>query len=186
MKTNNKEKMTMQEMMLENRTVFLTTAITPEVLSNMMATLFYLDALSDEPINLYISSPGGHVDAGLGIIDVMNSLRSPVHCYAIGTVASMASIIFVYGAKRIMTSNANIMIHQPLGGVQGQASDILITATRILEMKNKLTRMVCERTGLSEKKVSDMMDRDTWLDYDMAKKYGFLTIEESEDDQEAA
>jgi ATP-dependent Clp protease protease subunit len=174
MKASN-EKMTMQEMMLENRTVFLTTTITSEVLSNIMAIFFYLDALSNEPIHLYISSPGGHVDAGLGIIDLMNEIQSPVHCYAIGTVASMASIIFLYGDKRVMLPNAQIMIHQPLGGVQGQASDIIITATRILEMKNKLNRMVVERTGLDIEKVETMMDRDTWVDYDRAVELGFLT-----------
>lgn len=184
MKSNKKEKLSMQEMLIENRTIFLTTAITSEVLSNMMATLFYLDALSDEPIHLYISSPGGHVDAGLGIIDLLNQIRSAVYTYAIGTVASMASIIFLYGDRRVMLTNAQIMIHQPLGGVQGQASDIVITANRILEMKIKLTRMVCERTGLSEDKVSNMMDRDTWLDYDKALLYGFLTKDEMDNEQQ--
>jgi ATP-dependent Clp protease protease subunit len=175
MKANNKEKLTMTEMLIDNRTIFLTTAITSEVLSKMITMLFYLDAISDEPIHMYISSPGGQVDAGLGIIDVMNEIQSPIHTYAIGTVASMASIIFLYGEKRVMLPNAEIMIHQPLGGVQGQASDIVITANRILETKNKLTRMVSERTGLSEKRVSNMMDRDTWLDLEKAQLHGFLT-----------
>jgi ATP-dependent Clp protease protease subunit len=186
MKSNNKEKMSMQEMLIENRTIFLTSAITSDLLSSMMATLFYLDAVSDEPIHMYISSPGGQVDAGLGIIDVMNEIRSPVYTYAIGTVASMASIIFLYGDQRVMLPNAEIMIHQPLGGVQGQASDIVITANRILETKNKLTHMVCDRTGLTEKRVSNMMDRDTWLNLEKARLYGFLTKSDVVEDQNVA
>ena len=171
-----------QELM-SNRTLLITEAITPTLLSSVMSHLFYFDSLSDEPIHIYISSPGGDVMAGLGIIDIMNEINSPVYTYAVGTVASMASIIFLYGEQRTMLKNSQIMIHQPLGGVQGQASDIVITANRILEMKNKLTKMVSERTGLPENSVSDMMDRDTWLDYDKAGELGFLSdFDDAHDD----
>ncbi len=170
-----KEKSTsIYDEMMNNRMIFITEAITVELLARVMPTLFYFDAISNEPIHIYISSAGGDVMAGLGIIDLMNEIKSPVHTYAIGLVASMASMIFLFGQERTMLPNAQIMIHQPLGQAMGQASDIEITTKRILATKHKLTRMVVERTGMAESKVVEMMDRDTWLDYNMAKESGFL------------
>jgi len=157
-----------------DRIVFVHEPITSQLAMTVNAQLLYLDAISDEPIQLYISSPGGEVMAGLSILDIMASLRSPVHTVALGMVASMASILLVYGDRRYMLPNAQVMLHQPLGGAQGQASDIEITAQQIIKIKKKLNAMLAERTGRPLEEIERVTDRDSYFDAEESLAFGLV------------
>jgi len=157
-----------------DRIVFVHEPITSQLAMIVNAQLLYLDALGDEPIQLYISSPGGEVMAGLSILDIMTSLRSPVHTVALGMVASMASILLVHGDRRYMLPNAQVMLHQPLGGAQGQASDIEITAQQIIKIKKKLNAMLADKTGQPLEKIERVTDRDSYFDAEESLAFGLV------------
>ncbi len=157
-----------------DRIVFVHEPITSQLAMIVNAQLLYMDALSDEPIQLYISSPGGEVMAGLSILDIMTSLRSPVHTVALGMVASMASILLVHGDRRYMLPNAQVMLHQPLGGAQGQASDIEITAQQIIKIKKKLNAMLADKTGQPLEKIERVTDRDSYFDAEESLAFGLV------------
>jgi ATP-dependent Clp protease protease subunit len=123
---------------------------------------------------MYISSPGGSVMAGLAILDTMNLINAPVHTYAMGLVASMAAVLFTCGEKghRYMLPNAEVMIHQPLGGYSGQASDIEIHTKHILNLKRRLYLILSEATGQSTKVIEKESDRDNYMEAEAAIKFG--------------
>jgi ATP-dependent Clp protease protease subunit len=123
-----------------------------------------------------VNSPGGHVSAGLAIIDTMNHIKNDVSTVCVGMAASMGAVILASGAKgkRYSLPNSEIMIHQPLGGAQGQATDIQITAKQILKLKEKLNRMMAERTGKTYEQIEKDADRDYYMSADEAKKYGIV------------
>jgi ATP-dependent Clp protease protease subunit len=123
---------------------------------------------------MYISSPGGSVMAGLAILDTMNLINAPVHTYAMGLVASMAAVLFTCGEKahRYMLPNAEVMIHQPLGGYSGQASDIEIHTKHILNLKRRLYVILSEATGQSTKVIEKESDRDNYMEAEAAIKFG--------------
>ena len=149
--------------LLKDRIIFLSGGIDDNVANTVIAQLLFLEAEDPEKdIFLYVNTPGGHVHAGLAIVDVMNFVKPDINTICVGMAASMGSIIMAYGAKgkRAMLENSEIMIHQPLGGTEGQATDIEISAKHILMTKEKLTNMIAERTGKSAKQVSEDMDRD--------------------------
>ena len=162
--------------LLKDRIIFLGTSIDDHVGSSIVAQLLFLDAESNEDITVYINSPGGYVSAGMAIIDTMNYIKSEVSTVCIGNAASMGAMILSAGekGKRFALENAEVMIHQPLGGISGQASDIEITAKNIIKTKNKLRDMLSENTGQKKEKIELDMDRDFWLDADEAKKYGLV------------
>jgi len=130
----------------------------------------------EKDIYLYINSPGGYIHSGMAILDTMNYIRPEIHTICVGMAASMASVILAYGekGKRSILENAEVMIHQPLGGAEGQATDIEISAKHILFNKDKLKKMIAERTGQKETKVSEDMDRDYYMTAEEAKKYGIV------------
>ena len=130
----------------------------------------------DKEINLYINSPGGSVTAGMAIYDTMQYLRCPVSTLCIGMAASMGAFLLAAGAKgmRRTLPNAEIMIHQPLGGAQGQASDIVIHAENILKIKKKMNQILAQRTGQPLEKVEQDTDRDHFLDAEEALAYGIV------------
>lgn len=155
-----------------NRTIFIMSPIDTQSMASFILELFSLDSLSHDPIHIYICSPGGSVMDGFAIIDAMGQVHSPIYTYALGLVASMASIIFMYGDKRYMAAHAQIMLHQPLGGFNGQASDIEITARKILELKATINHMVATRCHRDIALVTSETDRDMYLDVQAAIDYG--------------
>ena len=163
--------------MLKDRIIFLGDEIDDHVANLVVAQLLFLDAEdSEKDINLYINSPGGSVTAGLAILDTMNYIKADVSTICVGLAASMGAVLLSSGAKekRFALPNAEIMIHQPLGGARGQASDIRIHADWITKTKTKLNNILSENTGQSFDKVEEDTDRDNFMTADEAKQYGLV------------
>ena len=163
--------------LLKERIIFLGTGINDEVANAVVAQLLFLAKEDPEKdINMYINSPGGSVYAGLAIIDTMNIIKPDVATIAIGSAASMGTMILTSGkkGKRFALPNSTIHIHQPLGGAEGQASDIEITAKEILRIKKLLKDMIVTQTGQKDAKVEKDMDRDFFMTAEQAKDYGLI------------
>jgi len=163
--------------LLRERIIFLGGPIDDAVANIVIAQLLYLQ--SEDPkkdISLYINSPGGHVHSGLAIIDTMNHIKPDVSTLCVGMAASMGSHILASGTKgkRFALSNSQIMIHQPHGGMEGQASDIEINARQILKLRENLNKIFAKATGQPISRVEKDMDRDFFMDPDEAKKYGII------------
>ncbi|MBO5526086.1 MAG: ATP-dependent Clp endopeptidase proteolytic subunit ClpP [Clostridia bacterium] len=163
--------------LLEDRIIFLTGEIDDAMANTVVAQLIYLEGKdASKDINLYINSPGGSVTAGLAIYDTMNYIKCPVATNCIGMAASMAAVLLSSGAKgkRYALPNSEVMIHQPLGGAQGQASDIKIVADHIMKTKQKLNRILAENTGKPIEEIERDTDRDNYLSADEALRYGLI------------
>ncbi len=162
--------------LLKERIVFVSGEIEPQMANNVVAQLLFLAAESDEDITLYINSGGGAVVAGMAILDTMNYIKPAVSTVCVGLAASMAAVLLAAGArgKRLALPNAEIMIHQPLGGAEGQASDIQIHAQHILRTKEKLIKMLAETTGQSVATVEKDLDRDNFMEAEAALRYGLI------------
>ena len=163
--------------LLKERIIFLGTPIDDTVASLIIAQLLFLEAEnSDKDIFLYINSPGGYVSAGLGIFDTMNYIKPNVATICMGAASSMAAVLLAGGApgKRSALPNSRVMIHQPLGGAQGQASDIEITAREIGKLKKELYEIIANHSGQKYDKVYKDSDRDYWMKAQEAKKYGMI------------
>lgn len=163
--------------LLKERIVFLGTAIDDNVANVVVAQLLFLQSQdAKKPISLYINSPGGSVTAGMAIYDTMNLVSAPVHTFCIGQCASMGALLLTAGEKgyRHALPMSRIMIHQPLGGAEGQATDIEIRTKEILRIKKDLTQIISDTTGQSYKKVEKDCDRDYFLSALEAKKYGLV------------
>ena len=163
--------------LLEDRIIFLSGEINDGMANTMVAQLLYLEGKDpDKDIYLYINSPGGSVSAGLAIYDTMNYIKSDVSTICIGLAASMGAFLLSSGAKgkRFALPNSEIMIHQPLGGAQGQASDIKIQAEHILKIRDKMNRILSENTGKTIQEIERDTDRDNYLSADEAQKYGLI------------
>ncbi len=163
--------------LLKERIIFVTGAIEDHMANLVVAQLLFLEA--DDPkkdISLYINSPGGSVSAGLGIVDTMNHIKPDVSTVCVGMAASMGSIILSQGAKgkRYALPNAEVMIHQPWGGAQGQASDIEITARHILKTRERLNKMLAKASGKPLAQIEKDTDRDFFMDAQETKKYGLI------------
>jgi len=163
--------------LLKENIIFLSGVIDDHVANIVIAQLLFLQ--SEDPkkdIHLYVNSPGGSVTAGLAIVDAMNHIKNDVATYCVGMAASMGAVILSAGekGKRYILPNAEVMIHQPSGGVEGQAADIAITAKHILKTREKTNRMLAENTGQSLEKIEKDVDRDFFMDADEAKKYGII------------
>ena len=162
--------------MLESRIVFINGEINSSTANSTVMYLLMLDSINHDDIYLYINSPGGSVSDGLAIIDTMNHIKSDVVTIAIGTAASMAAVILSNGkkGKRFALENANILIHQIMGGVQGQATDIEIAYKHIAKLKDKLLDILSKNTGKDKEKIKVDSDRDYWLDAKEAISYGLI------------
>lgn len=162
--------------LLKDRIIFCAGEIDDYKANSIISQLLYLDSLNHNDISLYINSPGGSVTSGLAIYDTMNFIKSDVKTICIGMAASMGAFLLSSGekGKRYALSNAEIMIHQPLGGAQGQASDIKIAAERILKIKEKLNNLLAKNTNQSIDKISLDTERDYYLEPEEAKKYGLI------------
>ena len=163
--------------LLDNRIIFITGEINDAVANTVVAQLIYLESRDpDKDISLYINSPGGSVTAGMAIYDTMNYIKCDVSTICIGLAASMGALLLSSGAKgkRYALPNAEIMIHQPLGGAQGQASDIQIQARQILKIKQKLNSIISENTGKAFSDVERDTDRDNYMSSEESKEYGLI------------
>ena len=163
--------------LLEDRIVFLCDEVNDTTASLVVAQLLFLEAQDpDKDINLYINSPGGSVSAGLAIYDTMNFIKCDVSTTCIGMAASMGAFLLSSGAKgkRFALPNSEIMIHQPLGGAQGQASDIKIHAEHILKTREKLNKILAQNTGKDLKTIELDTERDNFMSADDAMKYGLI------------
>ena len=162
--------------LLKERIILLTSPIDDAVAGNLCAQLLYLASRSAEDIQLYIHSGGGSVSAGLAIYDTMHLIRCDVSTICLGMAASMAAVILAGGArgKRFALPNSDIMIHQPLGGVQGQAADVKIAAEHILELRRRLNGLLAQDTGRSIREVTADSDRDRYFTAMEAKDYGLI------------
>ncbi len=163
--------------LLRERIVFLVGPVNDATANLVVAQMLFLESENpDKDIFLYINSPGGSVSAGLSIYDTMNFIKPEVSTLCMGMAASMGSFLLMAGAKgkRAALPNSRIMIHQPSGGAQGQASDIEIQAREILKTREQLNRIYAERTGQPVEKIAADMERDTWLSPTEAKDYGLV------------
>jgi len=163
--------------LLKDRIIFLGSAIDDDVANLVIAQMLYLESEDpDREIFFYLNTPGGIVSAGLAIYDTMQYIRPSVHTICMGQAASMGALLLAAGekGKRSALPNARIIIHQPLGGSQGQASDIGIQAKEILRLKEALNAILARHTGQSLKKVETDTDRDYYMTSDQAKEYGII------------
>lgn len=162
--------------LLKERIIILTGEIDDVMSSSICAQLLYLSSLNNEPVLMYINSPGGSVSAGFAIYDTMNHIKCEVHTICMGICASMASILLCAGApgNRSALANSEVMIHQPMGGMQGQAKDIEIAADHMSKMKARLYKILCNHTGQSIDTITKDCDRDHYMDAQKAKDYGLI------------
>ncbi len=162
--------------LLKDRIILLNGEINEDTASTIIAELLYLDSISNEDINMYINSPGGEISSGLAIYDTMNFIKSDVSTTVVGMAASMAAFILSSGQKnkRYALENAEVMIHQPLGGAKGQATEIQIAAERILKSKEKLSKILSKNTKQPLKKIKQDTERDYFMSSTEALDYGII------------
>lgn len=163
--------------LLKDRIIFLGDHIETNMANTIVAQLLFLEKENpDEDIQMFINSPGGEINAGMAILDTMNYIKCDVSTIAVGLAASMGSLLLAHGAKgkRFALPNSKIHIHQPLGGVQGQASDIAIEAEEILKTREQLYKMLSKQTGQSIKQIEKDADRDKYFTALEAKEYGLI------------
>ncbi len=163
--------------LLKDRIIFLGTALNDEVANVLIAQLLFLESEDpDKDINFYINSPGGLVTAGMAVYDTMQYIKSDVTTVCIGQAASMGAVLLTAGAegKRYSLPNSRILIHQPMGGFQGQASDIEIQAKEILRMKDTLNRILVKHSGKKLDQIQNDTDRDFFMSGQEAKEYGLV------------
>ncbi len=163
--------------LLRDRIVMINGEIEPQMANTVVAQLLFLE--SENPnadISLYINSPGGDVSAGWAIMDTMQYIKSPVSTIGMGLVASMASVLLAAGekGKRFALPNAQVMIHQPLSGIQGQITDMEIGMRKAQRIKDTVTKQMAEFTGRKIKELHDAMERDNWMTADQAKEFGLI------------
>lgn len=163
--------------LLKDRIVFVSDEIETNMANTIVAQLLFLEKENpDLDIQMFINSPGGHITAGMAIIDTMNYIKPDVSTIAVGLAASMGTMLLVNGAKgkRFALPNSKIHIHQPLGGVRGQASDIAIEAQEIIKVRENLYKMLSDKTGRSIKEITKDADRDKYFTASEAKSYGLV------------
>ena len=162
--------------LLKERIVFISGEIDDDLSNSVIAQLLYLDAINNEDISIYINSPGGSITSGMAIYDTMNFIKSDVSTICIGMAASMAAFLLSCGkkGKRFILPNSEVMIHQPLGGVSGQATEIKIAAERILKLKEKLNKILSNNTNKDVDTVTKDTERDYFMDSNEALEYGIV------------
>ncbi len=162
--------------LLKDRIIFISGEIDENLANTVIAELLYLDSLETKDIYLYINSPGGSVTEGMAIYDTMNYIKSDVSTICVGLAASMGAFLLLSGAKgkRIALENSEIMIHQPLGGAEGQVTDIKIATDRLIKIKKKLNNIISLKTNKNIKKIEKDTERDFFMDSYEAKEYGIV------------
>ena len=162
--------------LLKDRIIILSGEIDDIMANSVVAQLLYLDGINHDDISIYINSPGGSITAGMAIYDTMNLIESNVSTICVGMAASMAAFLLASGqrGKRYCLPNAEVMIHQPLGGAQGQATEIKIAAERILKLKKKLNKILASNTGKNIRTIERDTERDYFMDATEALEYGII------------
>lgn len=160
--------------LLKDRIIFLSGEINDSLANIIVSELLYLDNINHDDIYLYINSPGGSITSGMSIYDTMNFVSSKVITIGLGMCASMAAFLLSSGNTRLALPNTEIMIHQPIGGAQGQATDIKIAAERIIKLKEKLNKILAKNTKQDIKKIAEDTERDNFLSADEALEYGLI------------
>ena len=162
--------------LLKDRIIFISGEIDDDLANCVISQLLFLDSKNHEDINLYINSPGGNITSGMAIYDTINYIKSDVSTICVGMAASMASVLLSSGkkGKRYILPNAEVMIHQPLGGVKGQATEIKIVADRIIYLRNKLNKILSEKTGKNIKEIEKDTERYYYLNASDTLEYGLV------------
>ena len=162
--------------LLKDRIIMLSGEIDDNLSNIIIAELLYLDSLNNDPISIYINSPGGSITSGMAIYDTMNFVKSKVSTVCVGMAASMAAFLLSAGEEgmRYALPNSEVMIHQPLGGAQGQATEIKIAAERILKLKEKLNKILSKNTKQDIKKIENDTERDYFMSSNEALEYGLI------------
>lgn len=161
--------------LLDSRIIMLSGEVNDDMAELIVAQLLYLDGMDNtQRISLYINSPGGLVSAGLAIYDTMKCIKSPVDTYCMGIAASMGAFLLSSGDVRYCMPNAEVMIHQPLGGAQGQCTDVQIQAKHLQDVKQRLNSILAKNTGKDIETVAADTDRDNWLTAEEALSYGLI------------
>lgn len=162
--------------LLKDRIIILNGEIDDNNANSIVAQLLYLDSLNHNDIHIYINSPGGSITSGMAIYDTMNFIKSDVSTICIGMAASMAAFLLASGekGKRFCLPNSEVMIHQPLGGASGQATEIKIAAERILKLRKKMNQILADNTGNSIEKIEEDTERDHFMDSSEALEYGII------------
>ena len=162
--------------LLKDRIIIINGEINDNLSNSIVAQLLYLDSINNDDISIYINSPGGSITAGMAIYDTMNFIKSDVITICVGMAASMAAFLLSSGkkGKRYALENSEVMIHQPLGGAQGQATEIKIAAERIIKLKKKLNTILSKNTGKSLRKIEKDTERDHFMDSKEALLYGII------------
>ena len=162
--------------LLKDRIIFISGEIDDDLANTVIGELLFLDSKSNDDISMYINSPGGSITAGMAIYDTMNFIKSNVSTICVGMAASMASVLLASGekGKRYILPNSEVMIHQPLGGVNGQATEIKIVADRILYLRNKLNKILADKTNQDIKKIEKDTERDHYLTAKETLEYGLV------------
>lgn len=176
-KTHNGERVyDIYSRLLKDRIIFIGGEIDDDLANAVISELLFLDSQNNDEINIYINSPGGSITAGMAIYDTMNFVKSPISTICVGMAASMASVLLASGekGKRYILPNSEVMIHQPLGGVNGQATEIKIVADRILYLRNKLNLILADKTGQDIKKIERDTERDHYLTARESLEYGLV------------
>lgn len=162
--------------LLKERIVFICGEINDALANSVIAQLLYLDSINNNDISIYINSPGGSVSAGFAIYDTMNFVKSDVCTICMGIAASMGAFLLSSGTngKRFILPNADVMIHQPLGGTEGQATDIKIAADRIIEIRKRINKILAKNTNQNIRKIEKDTERDNYFSSEEALKYGLV------------
>ena len=162
--------------LLKNRIIMLTGEINDDTASSIISQILYLDSINHDDINIYINSPGGSVTAGMAIYDTMRYVKSDISTICLGIAASMGAFLLSSGTKgkRYILENAEVMIHQPLGGANGQATEIKIAAEHILKIRNKLNNILASNTNQSINRIKKDTERDNYMDATEALDYGII------------
>ena len=176
-KTHNGERVyDIYSRLLKDRIIFIGGEIDDDLANAVISELLFLDSQSNDEISIYINSPGGSITAGMAIYDTMNFVKSSISTICVGMAASMASVLLACGdkGKRYILPNSEVMIHQPLGGVNGQATEIKIVADRILYLRGKLNKLLADKTGQNIKRIEKDTERDYYLTANEALDYGLV------------
>ena len=162
--------------LLKERIIFISGEIDDNLANNVIAQILYLDSTNHDDISIYINSPGGSVTAGMAIYDTMNFVSSDISTICVGIAASMAAFLLSSGThgKRYALPNADIMIHQPLGGANGQATDIKIASDRIIDIRKRLNKILAKNTSQNIRKIEKDTERDNYMNADSALSYGLI------------
>jgi ATP-dependent Clp protease protease subunit len=165
------------DLLRKERTIFISEDVSPKLTQRLSGSLLWLDSLSEDPIKLYINTPGGSADDGFAIHDMIRFIKAPVYCISLGLNASAGTLILLGAPKerRLALPNARIMIHQPSGGGQGRTSDLEITAKEIVKLRHRANQLIADECGRAVEQVEADTDRDCWMSAEEAVDYGLVS-----------